>query len=130
MHYAVGSETYDLRSVPVLQSPQVAGGFVYNISLCKQLECGSYICQTGSGLTFGLGTVFSVDSTSKYDAVFEYAKGEPCVNGPRSSSVTVLCGDRNLFVNVTESPTCRYTFFITSPNACPSNLRQNLLALH
>ncbi len=128
--YAVNGQVYDLSSVPVLSSAADQFGNSYNVSLCNPIACNasgvpSYICQHTHGAgAFGLGSVFGVVSTATYDAVLVYTNGDACFNGPRASTVTVLCGQVTKLLNATEPSVCHYTFFVSTPNACPANKKQ------
>jgi hypothetical protein len=73
---------------------------------------------------FGLGSSLSVVATAQYEAVLGYSKGDVCFNGPRSSTVHVLCGQVTDLVNATEPTPCRYTFYVSTPEACPAIKKQ------
>jgi hypothetical protein len=133
--YQVEGHQYDLSDVPVLTG--VFGDrtqWPVSIDLCKMQTCqtntSGFICQTVEEVgKLSLGSTRApIANPSLYEATLEYSDGTDCEGtgtGPRRSTVHVLCGKTNAFVNGTEPFTCTYDFYVTSPAACPT-LRSSL----
>ncbi|PKI83627.1 hypothetical protein MVES1_002753 [Malassezia vespertilionis] len=66
----------------------------------------------------GFDTAYPLDDNRRYLTLF-YKDGQSCWNGPpRSTKVTLECGERNELVDVYEAEKCAYTMHAKTPAVC------------
>ena len=80
----------------------------------------TYSNNASASLTFAY--VNGVDGTAGF--TFRSGDGALCDSGPRVFKGTLLCGAQAAIISYAESPSCTYTYTITTPLACPPT--QNL----